>query len=133
MAWLLHNYFLPTLNPAAPPTVPSAPLRPVAPLLKRYKALLKATTRDATLHTQLRGEIAQATRAIERWLAEAKLAAPSGPAWDDTDADGDGDDGAEDARELWALDRLADALLERGALVPLSKRCVGPSPRSVHR
>ena len=121
MAWLLSNYFLPTLNPTAPPTAPSVPLSPLAPLLKRYKALLKATTRDATLEVPFRKEITKSTRAIERWIAEAKLAAPSAPgagAWDDASADEDG----EDARERWALDRLADALLEKGVLVPLSKK-----------
>ncbi|KAH9927532.1 Las1-domain-containing protein [Epithele typhae] len=136
MAWLLHNYFLPTLNPAPPSSAPSAPLRPVGPLLKQYKTLLKSVTRDATLHAQLRAPIEQATRAVERWLAEAKLAAPSASsAWDDGEDDGDGD--AEDARERWALERLADALVEKGTLVPLSKQKrirgaqLAPPPASV--
>ncbi|KAI0639041.1 Las1-domain-containing protein [Trametes polyzona] len=121
MAWLLHNYFLPTLNPSSPGTAPSQPLRPLAPLLKQYKTLLKATTRDATLRVQLRGDITKATREVERWIAEAKVAsaAASGAVgWEDAYPDGD----EEDARERWALDRLAEALIQRGALVPLSKK-----------
>ncbi len=64
-------------------------------------------------------------REIERWLAEARVAAAtdaqpmnenvSGGARDDYD---DGDD----PREAWALDRLCEALLARGALVPLSRK-----------
>lgn len=124
MVWLLHNYFLPTLNPTAPSTAPAPPLRPLAPLLKQYKTLLKATTRDATLHVQYRTEITKTLRDVERWIAEAKVASSAatagGVAWDDTPDEND--DSEEDARERWALDRLADVLLEKGMLVPLSKK-----------
>ena len=125
MTWLLHNYFLPTLNPTAPPTVPAAPLRPLAPLLKQYKSLLKATTRDATLQAQFRSEITKTMRAVERWVADAKLAAPASPSevstWDDGNTDEDEEDG-DDPRERWALERLVDALLEKGMIVPLSRK-----------
>ena len=60
-------------------------------------------------------------RDIERWIAEAKVASASvagGVGWEDTQEEGD----EEDARERWTLDRLADVLLEKGMLVPLSKR-----------
>ncbi|KZT67598.1 Las1-domain-containing protein [Daedalea quercina L-15889] len=122
MAWLLQNYFLPTLNPSVPPTSQSQrpTLRPLAPLLKHYKTLAKATVRDATLAIKYRHEAARVLRDVERWIAEAKIAAPvAATAWDDIDED-EGGDG--DARERWAVERLVDALLEKGAFVPVSKR-----------
>ena len=77
MAWLLHNYFLPTLNPSAPSSAPVPPLRPLAPLLKQYKVIMKATTRDTTLHVQYRAELNKLFRDVERWIAEAKVASTS--------------------------------------------------------
>ena len=121
MGWLLHNYFLPTLNPSTP-AAPAQPLRPLAPLLKQYKTLMKATTRDATLRVTYRVEITKTMREIERWIAEAKVASPSdtggGASWDDAQEDGD----EEDVREKWALVQLAEVLIQRGMLVPLSKK-----------
>ncbi|KAH9921458.1 Las1-like-domain-containing protein [Fomitopsis serialis] len=122
MAWLLNNYFLPTLNPSAPyaSQLQRPALRPIAPLLKQYKALAKATARDASLATKFRHDMARLLRDVERWIAEAKVAAPvAATAWDDIDSEeGEGSD----PRERWALDRLAEALLEKGALVPVSKK-----------
>ncbi|KII86378.1 hypothetical protein PLICRDRAFT_287605 [Plicaturopsis crispa FD-325 SS-3] len=109
MAWLLHNYFLPALNPYSSSLTSTTPTRPLAPLLKQYKTLLKITTRDATLQKEYRAEIAHVLREVERWVAEAKT------------VEWNGDDD-EDAREQWALDGVCDALLEKGALVPLSKK-----------
>lgn len=126
MGWLLNNYFLPTLNPAAPSGGPAPPLRPLAPLLKQYKTIMKATTRDATLHVQYRAEITKLMRDVERWTAEAKVASASaagGVRWEDGQEDGD----EEDVQEKWALDRLADVLVEKGMLVPLSKKLVSQS------
>jgi len=61
-------------------------------------------------------------REIERWVAEAKVAANvavGGFGWDvDSTAEYDG----QDVRERWALDRLCEALLEKGVLVPTSKK-----------
>lgn len=124
MGWLLHNYFVPALNPSAPPQTKSTPLRPVQPLLTQYKALLKTTTRDASLRSQYKTEITQVLRDIERWLAEAKVAADVSAATlelDPTEAEGVEED---DSRERWALEKLCDALLEKGGLVPLSKKSV---------
>ena len=122
LAWLLQNYFLPTLNPTTPnPSQLERPsLRPLSPLLKQYKAFAKATARDASLTVKYKHDMARVLRDVERWVAEAKVAAPVGAtAWDDID----GEEGDEvDAREGWALERLAEALLERGALVPVSKK-----------
>ena len=123
MAWLLHNYFIPALNPSAPSKIKAPPLRPILPLLTQYKALLKTTTRDASLRTQYKAEVAQVLRELERWVAEARVAADVSAAtleWDTTDIEGAE---VEDSRERWALEKLCDALLEKGGLVPLSKKC----------
>lgn len=41
------------------------------------------------------------------------------------DGDGDGEEEEElEPREAWALDRLCDALLVKGALVPISRKSV---------
>ncbi|KAG1757964.1 Las1-like-domain-containing protein [Suillus lakei] len=123
MTWLLHNYFLPTINPSAPSRPSTAtPLRPVAPLLKQYKTLLKLVTRDASLRKQNQPDIDAIMRDIERWLAEAKLAADFAAdayGWDTIDGN---DVEQEDPREKWALGRLCDALIEKGALVSLSQK-----------
>ncbi|EMD41590.1 hypothetical protein CERSUDRAFT_41872 [Gelatoporia subvermispora B] len=123
MTWLLHNYFLPTLNPSAPPPSRSASTRPLAPILNRYKTLLKATNRDASLLTKLRPEMTKILRDIERWVAEAKVAATASAGELDWDASRELHSPDEaDWRERWALEKLCDALVEKGALVPLSKK-----------
>ncbi|KAI0828277.1 Las1-like-domain-containing protein [Trametes gibbosa] len=66
MTWLLHNYFLPTLNPSTSAPAPTQPLRSLAPLLKHYKTLLKPR------------HITKATRDVERWVAEAKVVSRCG-------------------------------------------------------
>ncbi|OBZ79225.1 Protein LAS1 [Grifola frondosa] len=122
MRWLLNNYFLPTLNPSNPPSARLKPLRPIAPLLKQYKRLLKTTTRDMSLRAKFQPEIAKALRDMERWISEAKVAADpeGGFGWDVNEIDDENEGG--DVRERWALDRFCDALLERGAMVPLSRK-----------
>lgn len=125
MVWLLHNYFIPALNPSAPAKTQTTSLRPLQPLLIQYKALLKMTTRDASLRSQYKAEISQILRDIERWVAEAKVAADISAAtlaWDDTEEGRE----QEDSREHWTLEKLCDTLLEKGGLVPLSKRWVTP-------
>ncbi|KAG1749642.1 Las1-like-domain-containing protein [Suillus paluster] len=114
LTWLLHNYFLPTINPSAPRVRTATPLRLVAPLLKQYKTLLKLVTRDASLRKQYQPDIDALMRDVERWLAEAKLAADFAAdayGWDTIDGN---DIEQEDAREKWALERLCDALVEKG-------------------
>ncbi|KAJ6604255.1 Las1-like-domain-containing protein [Mycena vulgaris] len=119
MTWLLHNYFLPTLNPSTVPPPQAAPLRPLAPILKLYKSLRKIITRDASLRSQYHQEIKSVFKDVERWIAEATVAAnvAVGELGWDTSQKGD-----QSAKERWALERLCDALMERGALVPLSKK-----------
>jgi ribosomal biogenesis protein LAS1 len=61
-------------------------------------------------------------RDIERWLAEAKLAADfAADAYGWGTIDGNEVE-QEDPREKWALERLCDALIEKGALVSLSHK-----------
>ena len=120
MTWLLYNYFLPTLNPSS--VSDSHPtLRPLPPILQRYKSILKITTRDTSLKSQYKDIMLSIMKDIERWISEAQVAANVLA----------GDIGWEnemyiDGKEKWALERLCDALLDKGALVPLSKKYVLP-------
>lgn len=125
MSWLLHNYFLPTINPSSAAQAQPVPMRSVAPLLKHYKGLLKITTRDASLRSQYKADIASVLRDIERWISEAKVAANVAVGqfgWDTHGTSESRGTGEQDIREKWALERLCDGLLEKGALVPLSKK-----------
>ncbi|TDL28895.1 Las1-domain-containing protein [Rickenella mellea] len=124
MTWLLHNYFLPTLSPAPSENTSSLNsssgpvIRPLSPLLKQYKALLKLTTRDASLASRHRPEITRCIRAIERWAGEAKVASTPAAAFGGWDADTQ----EGDMRERWALDRLCEELLARDGMVPVSPK-----------
>ncbi|KAG6857599.1 hypothetical protein H0H87_010167 [Tephrocybe sp. NHM501043] len=120
MAWLLHNYFLPTINPSVAPEA-CTPLRSLDPVLKEYKKFLKITTRDASLRTQHKAAILSVLKDVERWIAEAKVAATlttRNAGWEMSTLDMLSD---VDPKERWALEKLCDALLEKGSLVPLSK------------
>ncbi|KAF5356105.1 hypothetical protein D9756_004030 [Leucocoprinus leucothites] len=130
MSWLLYNYFLPTINPANASQRETPPLRPLAPVLKQYKSVLKTITRDASLRTRYKQEVNTITRDIERWISEAKVAANiivRELSWDmgedlaEEHKGGNRDDNI-DTKEKWALERFCDALLEKGSLVPLSKK-----------
>lgn len=77
---------------------------------------MKMTTRDASLRSQYKHELNTIFRDIERWVSEAKVSAnfsSGGMGWDSDDQEG---------KEKWALEQLCEALLEKGALVPLSKK-----------
>ncbi|KIM84629.1 hypothetical protein PILCRDRAFT_96750 [Piloderma croceum F 1598] len=122
LSWLLHNYFLPTLNPSTASQAQATQLRPLAPILKQYKSLLKITTRDASVVGQYKAAISSVQKDIERWISEVKVAANVAVGeleWEVNDIMGRLD---EDPKERWALERLCDGLLEKGALVPLSKK-----------
>ena len=132
MSWLLHNYFLPALNPSTPaPATPS--LRPVEPLLKQYKALVKMFTRDASLRTKYKPDLMKLLRDIERWVAEAKVEAHGAFRGFDYVPEVDGENSSqEDRPEKWALLKLSEALLEKGMMVPLSKKSVySPAVRTL--
>lgn len=93
------------------------PLRPVAPLFKHYKTLLKLVTRDASLRKRYQPDIDAVMRDVERWLAEAKVAADFAPDTYDWDTTIDSNDiEQEDPRERWALERLCDVLVEKAFL-----------------
>ena len=62
---------------------------------------------------------------IERWIAEGKVAAnvaAGNLGWENGASEIVLDSGELDSKERWALERLCDALLEKGALVPLSNK-----------
>jgi ribosomal biogenesis protein LAS1 len=130
MAWLYANYFLPLLAPASVDSSSNAgraSLRPLDPLLKTFKTLQKQLVRDASLRKTLAPDIARTLRDVERWAAEARInaAVVDGVGLDlVSDRGGEETDDVDiDPQERWALERLCDALLERGALIPQSKKC----------
>lgn len=124
MSWLLNNYFLPTLYPVTQPEAHTPQLRPLAPILKDYKNLLKIITRDASLRAQYQGEVAKVLRDIERWISEAKVAGNvllGALDWDNSSSTHYPE---VDPRERWALEKFCDSLLDKGVLVPLSRKSV---------
>ncbi|KAF5337088.1 hypothetical protein D9611_003451 [Ephemerocybe angulata] len=125
LSWLLHNYFLPTINPQSQSSSLAPPLRPLKPILKKYKECMKIVSRDASLASQYKSELTGLMKDIERWLAEAGVAANVSfgeVGWDTSATHGSENLSEQDFKERWALDRLCDELLEKGALVPLSKK-----------
>jgi len=120
MAWLLHNYYLPILNP--PPIAQDlAQLRPLLPILKLYKETMKMITRDVSLVPKYRSMLVTVLRDLERWIAESKVAANVAigeVGWTSENSMG----GYADTKELWALEAFCDGLVEKGMLVPLSKK-----------
>lgn len=121
MSWLLHNYFLPTINPFSAPQQVARPLRSLTPVLKQYKGLMKIVTRDASVIGQYRLDLVTVMKDIERWIAEAEVVAGlvvQEEGWEPSQPSND----SSSAKERWTLERLCDSLLEKGALVPLSKK-----------
>ncbi|KAG6885721.1 hypothetical protein C0993_010894, partial [Termitomyces sp. T159_Od127] len=121
MSWLFRNYFLPTISPI---TLPEnrVNLRPLEPALKHYKRLLKITLRDASLKTRYKTEIFSVLKDIERWIAEAQVAGNvvvREIGWETEVSSGSKQ---VDLKERWGLEKLCDTLLEKGLLVPLSKK-----------
>lgn len=58
---------------------------------------------------------------VERWMAEAEVVAGLAVqevGWESSQPSND----LSSSKERWALERLCDSLLEKGALVPLSKK-----------
>lgn len=94
--------------------------------------MMKIVTRDASLRTRYRQAVVTVTRDIERWVAEAKVAAEISNGEVGWGTDGDtlraswtvDEDDHMSFKEKWALERLCDVLLEKGGLVPLSKKYV---------
>ncbi|KAG6837887.1 hypothetical protein H0H93_013040 [Arthromyces matolae] len=124
MTWLLHNYFLPTINPANLPETETT-LRSLEPTLKQYKKLLKITLRDTSLKAKYKSEVVTVLKDVERWIAEAQVAgnvAAREVGWDTSNSETITRSSSRDVKEQWALERLCDTLLEKGYLVPLSKK-----------
>jgi ribosomal biogenesis protein LAS1 len=93
--------------------------------LKQYKKLLKITTRDASVVAQYKSDIHSVQRDLERWVSEAKVAVAVGElGWNSGPANDSFGSGDEDPKERWAIEKLCDGLLQKGALVPLSKKSV---------
>ena len=61
-------------------------------------------------------------REVERWIAEAKVASNLSLSELDWDVGENPDFDRQDAREKWALGRLCEELVAKGALVPQSKK-----------
>lgn len=81
----------------------------------------KITVRDASLKANYKMETTKILRDIERWIAEAKVAADVSAATLEWELDSSADP-EEDGREQWALEKFSDVLLEKGGLVPVSKK-----------
>jgi len=114
LGWLSHNFFMPEIHPSttAASTIPQ--IRSVAPILKQYKSLRKAVLQDATLRSQMKGDMESTYRNFGRWYSEAMLAANAVINGPSLDYSANGDD--EDRKERWALDVLCDELLVKGRL-----------------
>ncbi|KAF8167817.1 Las1-like-domain-containing protein [Crassisporium funariophilum] len=138
LIWLLHNYFLPTLNPPPIQQENLAALRPLAPTLTAYKNTMKTITRDVSLVSRYKPQFIFLLRDLERWIAESKITANVAigeVGWADnkllaiTDSD---------LKETWALGKFCEGLAEKGMLVPLGKKkrqprtdCLLPSEASI--
>lgn len=77
------------------------------------------------MKSQYKIAISAVTKDIEKWIAEAKVAvnvAVGEIGWESGAPENLLDSGEIDVKERWALEKLCDALLQKGALVPLSKK-----------
>lgn len=119
MAWLFHNYYLPTLNPPQE-FAPPPPQRPLLPLLKDYKNIINLITHDLSLLQVHRPNLIATLRDIERWIAESQVAATV--AVGELGFARDYAFGGADFKEVWALEYFCDSLATKGMLVPLSKK-----------
>lgn len=132
MAWIQDRYFIPTLYPSLSAPPPAPHLRPVQTILQEYKALQKRIVKDKSLTKILIQDVDAVYRDMERWFGEAKVVALAAGGGDilgaetgrnrrDDDIEED-ENIEEDSQEVWALERLSEALCERGVLVPISKK-----------
>lgn len=111
---------MPELHPSSVEPDRRQLLRSAAPLLKKYSVLMKVVTRDASLRQKHQSEIDSVLRDIERWIAEAKAAVDIS----NGDLGWEGIESDDSTQERLALEALCDNLMEKGALVPLAKKCV---------
>ena len=118
MSWLLRNYFLPTISPVNQSLNAGVTLSPLSPVLAQYKQLLKTTTRDVSLKSRFKPELARILRDVEHWILDAKVAASMVEMDIETQQD------EEYEKDRCALEPLCDGLIGPGGLVPTSKRFV---------
>jgi ribosomal biogenesis protein LAS1 len=87
--------------------------------LRQYKIITKTTLKDTSLKSHYKPAVETLFKDMERWIAEAKVAATSFVI-----DFGEKEETIEDLdpKERFALERFSDVLLEKGALVPLSKK-----------
>lgn len=88
---------------------------------------MKIVTRDASLRQEHQHEIDSVLRDVERWIAEAKTAeeiSSGNLGWEDVEWDHSTVNSAQTAKERLVLEALCGNLMEKGALVPLSKKYV---------
>jgi len=88
---------------------------------------MKVVTRDASLRQKHQPEIDSVLRDVERWIAEAKTAVDisSGDlGWEGVEWGDSAVNSTQATKERLALEALCDNLMEKGALVPLAKKCV---------
>ncbi|GJJ08732.1 hypothetical protein Clacol_002951 [Clathrus columnatus] len=115
MLWLLYNYFLPMISPQTQPEE-SLKLPPLSPLLLRYKQLSKTTTRDVTLKSRSKADVSRLFREFDQWLAEANVVASKIAFHSSTREE------EVEEKERWTLVQLSENLIDRGGLVPVSKK-----------
>ena len=88
---------------------------------------MKIVTRDTSLRQRHQPEIDSVLRDIERWIAEARTAvdiSSGNLGWESVEWDDSNVDSTQTVKERLALEALCDSLMEKGALVPLAKKCV---------
>ena len=122
MKWLLQNYWLPTINPFEAPQITPPELPPLAPHLQEYKSLKKAAIKDASLKSLNKNNVNRILHQIERWVGGAKAAWSLGP----------GRNAHDEEKLSWALDQLCTELLQRGSIVPMSKKYIISIPRKAN-
>lgn len=93
---------------------------------------MKTVIRDESLRKQHQDRIDTVMRDIERWITETKVSAelavnPLGWGFDDNSVAA-----RVDIKEKWTLEVVCSALLERGAIVPVSKKSEVVSNYIVH-
>ncbi|KAG8884687.1 rRNA-processing protein las1 [Tulasnella sp. 332] len=119
LAWLLRNYFIPTIHPTPSVEVqPTMVLPSFAPLLQEYKALMKLQANDSSLIHRQRDNLNRILRNMERWINETKLALRGSFGFQGIDEGNN----VEEQSEGLALDYLCDNMLVKGGLFRVSKK-----------
>ncbi|KAG8765040.1 rRNA-processing protein las1 [Ceratobasidium sp. 428] len=113
MDWLLNRYFLPTLSPSA--TLENFDLPPLEPLLARYKSIMKAGLKDASLQGRNRAEVDKLMKDIAAWIADVAALYAADSSVRNTGAD------TPSQKTKLATQRFCEHLCDKGGIVPVSK------------